>query len=130
MKLDWGLLILRVGVGLLMAGHGLGKVMDLFGGKAADFPDPIGVGPVASLALAAFAEFLCALLVVFGIKTRWAAIPPVITMLVAVLIIHANDPFDQKEHPLLFAIPFLALAFTGAGRFSVDAWLERRRGRR
>lgn len=130
MKLDWGLLILRIGVGLLMAGHGLGKVMDLFGGKAANFPDPIGIGPAASLALAAFAEFVCALLVVFGFKTRWAAIPVVITMLVAALVFHASDPFEQKEHPLLFAIPFLALAFTGAGRFSVDDWLARRGSRR
>lgn len=128
MALDWGLLILRVGTGLLLAGHGWGKVQDLLAGKT-DFPDPIGLGPVPSLALAAFAEFLCSLLVVLGVKVRWAAIPPIITMLVAVIVIHANDPFDQKEHPLLFAIPFLALAFTGGGRFSIDAWLAQRRGR-
>lgn len=129
MALNWGLLILRVGTGLLLAGHGWGKVMDLFGDKAAEFPDPIGLGPLPSLALAAFAEFLCSLLVVLGVKVRWTAIPPIITMLVAVIIIHANDSFDQKEHPLLFAIPFLALAFTGAGRYSVDGWLAQRRGR-
>lgn len=127
MRMDVGLLVLRVGVGLLLAGHGLGKVMDLLGGKT-DFADPIGIGPVPSLALAAFAEFVCALLVVAGLLTRWAAVPAVITMLVAAFIVHWSEPFDQKEHPLLFAIPFLALVFTGAGRYSLDALLARRRG--
>lgn len=129
MSLDWGLLVLRVGAGLMLAGHGFGKVQDLFAGKT-EFPDPIGLGPVASLALAAFAEFLCSLLVVFGLKTRWTAIPPLINMLVAALIVHASDPFANKELALLYAIAFLTLALTGGGRFSVDAWLGQRRGPR
>jgi putative oxidoreductase len=126
MRIDLGLLVLRVGIGALMIGHGAGKVTDLLSGEAA-FPDPIGLGPVPSLALAAFAEFLCALLVVAGLLTRWAAVPVLINMLVAALIFHASDPFAEKEHALLFAIPFLALVFTGAGRYSLDGWLARRR---
>ncbi len=80
-----------------------------------------------SLALAAFAEFLCALAVVVGFKTRWAAIPVAITMLVAAFIFHVGDGWEKQEFPLLYASTFLALVFTGPGRHSVDAWLTKRR---
>lgn len=126
MKPDIGLLLLRLSFGLLMAGHGLGKVQDLIAGKTG-FPDPLGIGSVPSLALAAFAEFFCALAVAVGFKTRWAAIPVIITMLVAAFIIHADDGWAKQEFPLLYAAAFLALVFTGSGRHSVDAWLEKRR---
>lgn len=129
MKPDFGLLILRLSAGLMMTGHGFGKVSDLIAGKTA-FPDPLGIGPVPSLALAAFAEFLCALAVVVGFKTRWSAVPLVVTMLVAALVFHAGDPWDKKEFPLLYASVFLTLAFTGGGKYSLDAWLGKRKRKR
>lgn len=129
MRLDLGLLFLRVTVGLMMAGHGIGKVADLFAGKTG-FPDPLGIGPVPSLALAAFAEFFCSLLVIVGLKTRWAALPVVVTMLVAALIIHADDPWQKKEFALLFAASFFTLALTGGGRYALDAVFARRRRRK
>lgn len=120
MKADFGLLILRVTFGLFLAGHGLGKVQDLAAGKTS-FADPIGIGPVPSLVLAAFAEFVCALAVVLGFKVRWTAIPPIITMLVAAFIVHGADAWSKKELPLLYACGFLALVFTGGGRYALDA---------
>lgn len=127
MQRDFGLLFLRVTVGLLLAfGHGWGKVQSVFAGDF-EFPDPLGIGSMASLILAAFAEFLCALLVVVGFKTRWAAIPVVITMLVAAFVFHWADPWGRKEFALLYAIPFLTLIFTGAGRYSVDGKMAERR---
>ena len=125
-KPDVGLLILRVSFGLLMAGHGLGKVQDLFAGKTG-FPDPLGIGSVPSLVLAAFGEFVCALAVAVGFKTRWAAIPVVITMLVAAFIFHAGDGWAKQEFPLLYACGFLALVFTGGGKHSLDHVLEKRK---
>lgn len=126
MKPDFGLLFLRLTFGLMMMGHGFGKVQDLIAGKAG-FPDPLGIGSLPSLALAAFGEFFCALAVVVGFKTRWAAIPAAITMLVAAFIFHASDGWEKQEFPLLYASAFLALVFTGAGKHSLDAWLKKRR---
>jgi putative oxidoreductase len=125
MARDLGLLFLRVTAGLMMAGHGFGKVSDLFAGKT-DFPDPLGIGSTPSLILAAFGEFLCALLVVVGLKTRFSAIPVAITMLVAAFVFHAADPFEKKELALIYAIPFLALTLTGGGRFALDTLLDRK----
>lgn len=128
MNRDFGLLILRVSFGLLLAGHGLGKVQDLIAGKT-QFADPLGIGPLPSLILAAFAEFLCALAVVVGFKTRWSAIPPLVTMAVAALIVHAKDDFGTKELAVAYGCAFLALVFTDGGAYSLDAWLKKRRRR-
>ena len=123
---DLGLLFLRATTGLMLAGHGFGKVSDLFAGNT-DFPDPLGIGSVPSMILAAFAEFLCSLLVVVGFKTRYSAIPVVITMLVAAFVFYAADPWDKKELPLLYAIPFITLILTGGGRYALDSLLGGRR---
>ena len=48
-------------------------------------------------------------------------------MLVAAFIIHADDGWGKQEFPLLYAFVFLALAFTGSGQYSLDAWLKKRR---
>lgn len=116
-----GLLILRLGAGgLMFFGHGLGKFMG-YGEMSAGFPDPLGVGSPISMALAIFAEALCSLLIMLGCLTRFAAIPLIITMLVAAVVIHAADPWKVKELAVLYLVPFLTLLFTGAGRYSLDS---------
>lgn len=131
-----GLLVLRVGIGAFLATHGWGKVQNVFGGKIDQFADPIGIGVVPSHVLAAGAEFGCALLVAVGLFTRLAAIPAAFTMAVAAFIVHAPDPLlmgsqpKAKEPAILYMVPFVALVFTGAGRYSLDAWLAARRDAR
>ena len=119
---DWALLILRLALGVLMLTHGWGKLSKILSGSY-EFGDPIGLGPVASLYLATFAEFGCSILVILGLGTRLAVIPLMIVMLVAALIVHADDPFGRKEKPLLYLFPFLALLITGPGKFSLDFYL-------
>ena len=115
-----GLLFLRVCIGLMMAlGHGLGKFAN-FPQAAISFPDPLGVGHTLSMGLAIFAELLCSVLLVFGLFTRLAAVPLIITMLVAALIIHADDPWQKKEMALLYLVPFVTIFFAGPGNFSMD----------
>lgn len=126
-----GLLVLRVGVGAMMAaGHGWGKLLT-FGSRSGSFPDPLGVGSEASLALVVFAELLCSIFLVLGLATRLAALPPLFTMLTAAFFIHADDPWAKKEMALLYAVPFLTLLLAGGGRYSLDVLLwHRRRPRR
>jgi len=120
MKNDIALLWLRVSLGgIMLFSHGLPKLLS-FSEKAATWADPIGVGPQASLALAIFAEVFCSAAVIFGVMTRWAAIPLVITMLVAAGIVHADDPWQKKELAVLMGIGFSTLMIAGGGAFSVD----------
>ena len=120
-----GLLILRVLVGgFMLFAHGWPKLAG-FSAKSGGFPDPLGIGSAPSLTLAVFAEVVCALALMLGIFTRAAAVPLLITMLVAAFLVHGSDPFQKKEFALLYAIPFLALILTGAGKHSLDAKLKR-----
>ncbi|MFH2049504.1 MAG: DoxX family protein [bacterium] len=120
-----GLLMLRVGVGLMMAfGHGWGK-LSTFSERAATFSDPLGVGSTMSLSLAVFAEFFCSLAIAVGLITRGAVIPVIITMLVAVFIIHSDDPWGKKELGIMYLIPLLAILITGPGKYSIDRLIHK-----
>lgn len=138
-----GLLILRLGIGGYMLTHGLGKLRMLLAGDFDSFGDPIGLGEELSLVLVTAAEFLGALLAMVGVATRLAAVSVVIAMAVAAFVAHGGDPWTleeafklfmagetkfpvSKEPAMLYLIPFLALVFTGPGRFSLDALIRRR----
>jgi putative oxidoreductase len=121
-----GLLWLRMAIGgFMLAFHGWGKLTN-YGARLESFSDPIGLGSPLTLTLAVFAEFICSAALILGLFTRVAAIPLLVTMLVAAGIVHADDPWGRKEFALLYAIGFLTLFFTGAGKYSLDAKLFRR----
>lgn len=113
------LLILRVGFSAAMLTHGYGKFMKVINGEW-QFGDPLGIGVEASLILAAFAEFICSILVILGLTTRYALVPLIITMLVAWQIAHGDDPFSRQEKSVLFLISYVSLFITGAGNYSLD----------
>lgn len=122
-KVNITLLVLRVGIGLLMLGHGIPKLQMLISGDI-QFPGVMGMSPTLSLALAVFAEVVCSILLLVGLLTRYAAIPLIVTMLTAVLIIHGDDPFAKQELGILYLIVYLALFMLGSGKFSFDAVLR------
>ena len=113
------LFILRVSFGLMMLTHGWPKLLSLINNPGS-FPDPLHIGNSLSHGLTVFAEFFCAILVVAGLATRWATIPLIIAMSVAAFVIHANEPFADKEHALLFLSAFTAILILGAGSYSLD----------
>ena len=113
-------LILRLVFGGLMLTHGWPKLDRLLSTGEFKFGDPIGLGPEVSMISAIFAEFVCAILVMLGYKTKLATIPLMFTMLVAALIVHADDPFGRKEKALLFFIGFLVILLMGPGKYSID----------
>jgi len=115
---DWGLLVLRLGAGAMMLTHGWPKLMSYQESKDS-FMDFMGLGPELSLAFTILAEFFCALLVVAGIGTRLAAFPIAFTMGVAAFVAHKGDPFGDKEFALLYGFCFLALTFTGGGKYTL-----------
>lgn len=119
-SLDIVLLILRVSLALLMLSHGIDKLNTLLAGGTIQFPDPMGVGATASLALAVFAEVFCSVLVLFGLAVRLAVIPLIITMLVAILVIHGADGLKEKELAIHYLLGYLVLLFAGAGALSID----------
>jgi putative oxidoreductase len=116
---DWGILILRVGIALLMITHGYAKLGKFLSGDRS-FADPIGIGEELSLIMAIGAEFFGSILMILGLATRAVLIPLIFTVSVILFVVHGNDPFENKEHALLFLIPYVTLFFTGPGKYSLD----------
>ncbi|WP_010136419.1 DoxX family protein [Ochrovirga pacifica] len=127
---SWGIhfpiLLLRVTFGAAMLfGHGLGKWKTLVAGGEIKFMNFLGIGTTASLALAVFAEVICAALLVLGLLTRMALIPLITTMAVALFMIHPNDAFATQEKSLLYLVAYVVLFIYGAGKYSVDGLLKK-----
>lgn len=117
--LDYAALFLRIGFGFFIMTHGWAKLSKAFTGDF-HFADPIGIGPAASLWLAGSAEFFGGLLVFLGLFIRVALIPLLFTLIVAGFIQHAGSPWLERELAMIYLAAFLALWFTGSGKFSID----------
>lgn len=123
---DIVLLLLRLTFGgLMIINHGWKKMMKFFADDPIKFADPIGLGAETSLWLAVFAEIFCAVMLMLGLFTRQVVIPLIITMLVAIFIIHWDDPFKKKEMAFLYLIPYICLLIKGAGWYSLDAQVRK-----
>ncbi len=119
------LLALRIWLGGAVAGiHGLEKIRT-FSQKSQGFPDPFGIGSPASLGLATFAEFFCALLLIAGLVTRFAALVVTVNMAVAFILVHKMVLAGAHSGELAFVYlaGFTVLLIAGPGRFSADAVL-------
>lgn len=128
-SIHMGLLLLRICSGGIMAlQHGLPKLLNLYHGQYESFPDPLGVGYLTSIVLAVLGEFVCGLLIVVGLKTRLALIPALTTMFVAIVIVHAGDPFKEIELAILYLTLYVVLFLTGPGFYSLDQYFTNRKG--
>jgi putative oxidoreductase len=121
-----GLLALRVVVGMTFLLHGLDKLGDTAGTEqffaSLAIPAPAVAGPFVAVT-----ETAGGLLLLAGLATPLAALALAGDMLVAFLTAHVGNGFfvadGGAELVLLLGGASLALAFTGAGRLSVDAAL-------
>jgi putative oxidoreductase len=149
---DWGLLIFRVMVSLsLFIHHGWEKLSG-FSQMSQHFMDPIHIGPVPSLLYAAFADGICALLVILGLATRTAAFFILVNLAVVYFIVHnalglgflnaapAGMPMpaggpgmpgggmpagggDHLELVFVYLASYILLTLVGGGAFSLDRWI-------
>lgn len=131
---DIAALILRVGFGFFIAfGHGLGKLMMLIGDGDIMFVSFFGLSPEINLILATFAEFICGIAIVLGFKTRIASFFLILTMLVAIIGVHLNDPLFQAyaqggssmESAFVYLIGFVSIFFLDAGKYSIESIINK-----
>ena len=122
---DLAALALRLAGGGLMLTHGIPKLIKIFNGDWS-FANPLGLGEEFSLVLTVFAEFLCALLILLGLRSKWAAVPLIITMMIAAFVVHGADPFGKKETALLYLLIYLAIFWIGSGKYSLDHVLRKK----
>lgn len=123
--IDLGLLILRVGFGIIFIIHGLPK---LLGGvetwtQIGSSMSMIGINFVPAFwgFMAAFAEAVGGLFIIIGLLHRPIALMLVFTMIIAVFMhVSAGDPFGIYSNALKGLVAFVALAVTGPGKYSFD----------
>lgn len=111
----------------MMLTHGIPKLMRLSGEGPVEFAEILGMSAVVSLVLAIFAEVICSILVIVGLATRYAVIPLAITMMVVIFIVNGGEPFGERELPSLYLLGYIVLFVNGAGKYSLDKQLARKR---
>ncbi|MFP3595627.1 DoxX family protein [Chryseobacterium sp. SIMBA_029] len=121
------LLAVRVFVGFAMLSHGFPKLQMLLAGGKIEFFDFMGLGPQFSLILAVFAEFACSILLILGLFTRISLGFLIFTMIIAAFVVHGADPFEKREMAFIYLSIYLMIMAFGAGKFSVDHMIEKRK---
>lgn len=135
-NLSFGILLIRVVIGVLMAFYGYEKLIHFDEMAASDFwaknVSFLGMTGKVPLALTIFAEFFCSLLLIVGLLTRLALIPLLICMgyIVAIVgqfsIVEAGDNGSNLNSAFVYFITYLGLFFTGSGKYSLDAMISKK----
>ncbi|HHW81249.1 MAG TPA: DoxX family protein [Bacteroidales bacterium] len=126
-----GLLVLRVGIGIIFVFHGLPKLM---GGvetwtQLGSTMSVMGItfAPVFWGFMAAATEVGGGLFIIFGLLHRLVALMLIFTMVVALLVhVAAGDPFAVYSNALKALVVFVAFAISGPGIYSLDYKFFRR----
>jgi putative oxidoreductase len=94
----------------------------------ADFLAARGVPyPMFAAFLSAYTQLICGLSILLGAGVRLTAIPFIINFVAAIIIAHLGDSFRGMFPALLMIAAGCFFLFHGAGKISVDEFLERRR---
>ena len=118
------LLVARISIGLMFLNHGMQKWLT-FGEMSSNFPVPLHIGSAWSLILIIISEVVCSFFFIFGFLYRIVLLPMIFTMGMAFFVIH-DGSLDGGELSLIYLLIFVFLYLTGPGKFSIDAWLEKR----
>jgi putative oxidoreductase len=126
------LLVFRLVLGVGMAVHGAQKLLGWFGGgglaQTGGMFEALGFRPGRFFAfLAAAGEVGSGLLIALGLLGPVGPALLITVMIVAIFAVHWSNGFlasnQGYELPLLYAVAALALAFSGPGAYSLDAWI-------
>jgi len=121
-------LVARLTVGLVFFQAGWGKLNDLE--KVTQFFTELGLpAPAFQAVLASTAEFVCGVLLLAGLATRFAVVPLIVTMIVAIRTALWDQVAGLGSLVGLLEFSYIALLVfigtNGAGPISADALLAR-----
>jgi putative oxidoreductase len=121
-----GLLIIRLVIGITFMGHGAQKLFGWFGGYGpkgtGGWLESIGIRPGVLMAvIAGLSELVGGLLFASGLFTPIGAALIALTMLVAILKVHAQNGYwvdkGGVEYPLVLIAVVIGVALIGPGSY-------------
>lgn len=121
---EFGLLAIRIGIGLSFMMHGSGKMFHpemwpQLGGALGIWG--VNFAPAFWGFMAAFAEFGGGILMILGFLFRPAMAMMAFNMAVATSFhMHKGDDFNVYSHALELGVLFFGLLFVGPGKLSLD----------
>lgn len=125
----WGLLILRLTLGIVFVLHGSQKITTFFGGSGlegtAEAFANMGIFlPTISAYFVAFGEFFGGILLIMGLLTREVSIVITLIMAGAIYYVHGSNGFfitqDGYEYNVMIISVCICLILSGGGAFSID----------
>jgi len=85
--------------------------------------------PTLQAYMAASTEALGVLLLTLGFATRLISIPLIVVMIVAIVTVHLGNGFSAGDNgfevPLYYMLMLLVLVAHGAGKFSIDHFINK-----
>lgn len=122
---EFGILVLRLGIGLMFIFHGWPKIAGGAAGwmKLGMAMSYLGISfaPVFWGFMSAAAEFIGGILLVIGLLTRPTAVVLAFNMLVAVILKFSTGAgLGGASQAIEVGIVFLSLIFIGPGKYSID----------
>lgn len=127
---DFGIVLIRLIIGLLMAFYGYEKLIHFDEMAASDFwvknVSFLGMSGKFPLALTIFAEFFCSLFLIVGLFTRinlfflMFCMAYIFLVIFPFSILNKGDNGYQFNDAFVYFVIYLGLFFTGAGKYSLD----------
>lgn len=103
--------------------HGLKKI-GVGTGVPETVPNPFNFPNWFNDSFAIAANLIFPLFIIVGYYTRIASIPILAVTLSGYFVVHWNDPLLVSDVPFMYSLSFLLIAFSGAGKYSLDQYLR------
>ena len=108
--------------GLMIINHGLQYFMQLwpFNDISVSTKTIFGLSTLFTAILFFIGEFLAPLFVLLGYYTKLSSLVCMLTMTIAIILTHSNNPFTEGELALLYLVGFLIIFLMGPGKYSIN----------
>jgi putative oxidoreductase len=107
----------------MIAVHGIKKIVN-WDSELLHLPNPLGLDATLNLLVAAAANLVMPVLVMFGLCTRLAVLPMLSVTLMGYFVVHAHDSLAVRDMPFMYSLCELLLFFLGGGKYALDTFIN------
>lgn len=84
--------------------------------------------PLTAAVVSVYAQFFCGIMYIVGWKIKYAAIVMTFNFIVAILLVHLNDPYPAIYPAISMLGGSVFLILFGSGSMSIDEWWRNKKG--